>query len=172
MKSFKRINTSQNIKLLIVVSHWYSNLKLDNYMREIKKELEEIEDKVIFTGFVRPEDMPKIYKTMDILVVPTMNEEPFGCVVIEGMALGKPLIVTKSGAFPEIIKKDFCFMIDKDENLIYNMAIAIKILAENDILRKKYGENARKEFEQNKNYHKEQYYKNFIKIINTVNTEE
>lgn len=135
-------------------------------MKTIDSELNEIKDKVIFTGYIQANEMPNIYKTMDILVVPTMNEEPFGCVVIEGMASGKPLVATKSGAFPEIIKSDFGYMFDKDKNLIYNMAEAIKKLVEDDKLRKQFGENSRKEFERNKNYHKDQYYKNFIEIIN------
>ena len=166
VKAIKRINTKKNIKLLIVGAQWYSELKKDRYIKKIEQEMEEIKDKVIFTGYIKPEDMPSIYNTMDILVVPTINEEPFGCVAIEGMAIGKPLVTTKSGALSEILKNNFGFIIEKDKKLIDNMAKAIGKLIEDDKLRKEFGQNARKEFEQNKNYHKEQYYKNFIDIIN------
>lgn len=166
IKAIKHIKTKKSIKLLIVGSQWYSKLKKDKYMQQIQNEMEEIKDIIIFTGYIEQIKMASIYATMDILVIPTMNEEPFGCVTIEGMAKGKPLVVTESGALPEIAKEDFSFIIKKDAKLIENMANAIKILIEDDELRRRYGENARKEFEQNHNYHKEQYYKNFIDILN------
>ncbi len=166
IKAIKLIRTKKKIKLLIVGSQWYSKLKVDNYMKKIEQEMEKIKDKVIFTGYTQYENMPTIYNTMDILVVPTIIEEAFCCVAIEGMAMGKPLVVTKSGALPEIVKENFGFIIDKDSILVENMSTAIKKLVEDDNLRKEYGEEARKEFVENKNYHKDQYYKNFIKIIN------
>lgn len=166
IKAIKHIKTKKSIKLLIVGSQWYSKLKKDKYMHQIQNEMEDIKDIIIFTGYIEQKKMADIYATMDILVIPTMNEEPFGCVAIEGMAKGKPLVVTESGALPEIAKEDFSFIIKKDSKLIENMANAIKILIEDDDLRKKYGKNAKREFEQNNNYHKEQYYKNFIDILN------
>ncbi len=165
VKAIKQIKTKKNIKLLIVGSQWYAGLKIDEYMKKIQNEIKEIKDIIIFTGYIHQKQMPNIYSIMDILVIPSLVEEAFGCVTTEGMALGKPLVVTESGALPEIVKEDFGFIIKKNSKLIENMANAIKILIENDNLRKEYGENARKEFEQNKNYHKEQYYKNFIDII-------
>ena len=40
---------------------------------------------------------------LDILVVPSTNPEPFGRVLIEGMAVEKPIIATNHGAAREII---------------------------------------------------------------------
>ncbi|HWA83850.1 MAG TPA: glycosyltransferase family 4 protein [Fimbriimonadaceae bacterium] len=41
---------------------------------------------------------------MDILVVPSLWEEPFGLVAIEGMARGLPVVATRSGCLPEIVE--------------------------------------------------------------------
>ena len=166
VKAIKSINTKKSIKLLIVGTQWYSELKRDNYITKIEQEMETIKDKVIFTGYIQYENMPSIYNTMDILVIPTIIEEAFGCVAIEGMAMGKPLVVTKSGALPEIVKENFGFIINKDHKLVENMSKSIKKLVENETLRKGFGEKARIEFIENKNYHKDQYYKNFINILN------
>ena len=104
VKAIKKVNTKKNIKLLIVGSQWYDALKEDRYMLELKKEIKEIEDKVIFTGFIQQENMPSIYKMIDILVIPSIVEEAFGCVAIEGMAMETPLIVAKFGGLPGIVK--------------------------------------------------------------------
>ena len=44
-------------------------------------------------------DVPSILETLDILLVPSW-EEPFGRVVVEGMAAGVPVIATAVGDRP------------------------------------------------------------------------
>lgn len=71
-----------------------------------RKELEEFAlqkgliDNVIFTGFRA--DIPKIMNTIDIFVLPSIRE-PFGRVLIEAMAMAKPVIATNAGGVPEIV---------------------------------------------------------------------
>lgn len=165
IKAIKKIKTNKNIKLLIVGSQWYDELKQDKYMLELQKEIKEIENKVIFTGYIKQENMPSIYNIIDILVIPSLCEEAFGCVAIEAMALGKPLIVAKSGGLPEIIKEEYGYIIEKNSQFIDNMAKYIEKLVENDNIRIEYGKNAKEEFESNVNYHKEQYFENFYNYI-------
>ena len=57
--------------------------------------------RVHFTGMIEGMDF---YDGMDILVVPSMWEEPFGLVSVEGMARSLPVVVTKSGALQEIVE--------------------------------------------------------------------
>ena len=45
------------------------------------------------------------------------------------------------------------------------MAKSIERLVENDKIRIEYGKNAKKEFDSNVNYHKDQYFENFYKYI-------
>ena len=165
IKAIKKIKTIKNIKLLIIGSQWYGDLKQDKYMEEIQMEMKDIKNRIVFTGYISQENMPSMYNTVDVLVVPSLCEEAFGCVAIEAMAMGKPLIVAKSGALSEIVKENFGYIIEKDSNFVDNMAKAIKKIVDNDDLRKKYGENAKKEFENSINYHKEEYYENFYNYI-------
>ena len=52
---------------------------------------------------------------MDILVVPSLWEEPFGLVAVEGMARGLPVVVTRSGGLKEIVEPGVTGLIaDKD----------------------------------------------------------
>ena len=59
-----------------------------------------IAEKVIFTG-VR-NDMPGVYASFDMVVLPSFDEAMPMC-VIEGMAAGKPVIATPVGATPELV---------------------------------------------------------------------
>ena len=58
-------------------------------------------DHVSFLGF--REDVPALLAQTDIVVHASTLGEPFGQVVIEGMAAGKPIIATDGGALPEIV---------------------------------------------------------------------
>ncbi len=61
-----------------------------------------LEGKVTFAGFRR--DVPCILRAMDVLVHASTAPEPFGRVIIEGMAAGRPVIGADGGAVPEIIE--------------------------------------------------------------------
>jgi glycosyltransferase involved in cell wall biosynthesis len=55
---------------------------------------------VIMTGY--RSDIPDLLGSMDILVVPSVWE-PLGVVVMEGMAMQKPVVATNAGGIPEMI---------------------------------------------------------------------
>ena len=61
-----------------------------------------IEDKIMFTGF--RSDIPRLIAALDVVVHASSTPEPFGLVVIEGMAAGKPVVATAAGGVPEIIE--------------------------------------------------------------------
>jgi glycosyltransferase involved in cell wall biosynthesis len=61
----------------------------------------QIEESVNFVGFV--EDVPARVAALDILVHASTTGEPYGQVIIEGMAAGKPVIATNGGGVPEIV---------------------------------------------------------------------
>ncbi len=63
-----------------------------------------LKDDVSFTGLVQHEELPNYYAACDVTVFPSDWEEPFGIVCIEALASGKPVIVTESGAFKEIVR--------------------------------------------------------------------
>ncbi|OLE53801.1 MAG: hypothetical protein AUG74_20930 [Bacteroidetes bacterium 13_1_20CM_4_60_6] len=48
-------------------------------------------------------DVEHVLAASDLVVVPSQWEEAFGLAVVEAMAAGKPLVVTRSGAMPGIV---------------------------------------------------------------------
>jgi glycosyltransferase involved in cell wall biosynthesis len=54
-------------------------------------------------GFIPASTMPHFYGALDLLAHPS-SEEPFGLVVVEAMASGRPVIASDRGGTPEIIR--------------------------------------------------------------------
>lgn len=61
-----------------------------------------IAERVTFLGW--RDDIPQLLSCLDVLVHASLEPEPFGRVLIEGMAAGKPVIATNAGACPEIVE--------------------------------------------------------------------
>jgi glycosyltransferase involved in cell wall biosynthesis len=49
-------------------------------------------------------DMPELYSAADVVVYPSSLPEPFGLTMLEALASGKPIIVSRIGGMPEIIQ--------------------------------------------------------------------
>ena len=102
-----------------------------------------IEERVIYTGDV--EDIKAAYSALDISVLPSALPEPFGGVVIESMAFGKPVIGTNHGGTIEQIEDKVSGFLVKP-NDPDDLAKALEQLLSDDKLRHKMGENGRKRF--------------------------
>ena len=61
-----------------------------------------LENAVEWLGFRA--DVPQIVAQMDVLAHASISPEPFGQVIIEGMAAGKPVVATDGGGVPEIVQ--------------------------------------------------------------------
>jgi len=76
------------------------------YYAKLKMLITELDlnDKIIFTGYRN--DIPRLMSTLDVVVHASSIPEPFGLVIIEGMAAGKPVVATAAGGVLEIIEND------------------------------------------------------------------
>ncbi len=68
-----------------------------------------IADKVIFTGFLRGQDLTKIYRMADLYIMPSVSE-PFGLSALEALGHGTPAIISKQSGVCEVIKN--CLLVD------------------------------------------------------------
>lgn len=73
------------------------------YERELRELVESlgIADKVVFTGFRH--DMPEMIQMQRLIVHASLTPEPFGRVIIESMAMKKPVIASRDGGPLEIV---------------------------------------------------------------------
>jgi len=63
-----------------------------------------LEAKVRLTGFIPDEDLPAYYQAADLFILPSVRFEGFGLVAIEALACGTPVLGSRVGATPEILK--------------------------------------------------------------------
>ena len=95
--------------------------ELHGYREQIFSMVEdnELSDRVVMRSFDFREELPQAYAMSDIVLYPTSGEEPFGLVPLEGMASGKPVIVSLSGGLIESVVDGVTgFLIPKEEDCL------------------------------------------------------
>ncbi|MFN3966284.1 MAG: glycosyltransferase family 4 protein [Endomicrobiia bacterium] len=132
IKAISRLK-NQDIKLLVV-----GRDKVWPYINLAKKI--NVIDKIIFVG--AQNEINKFYSASDIFVFPTIYE-PFGLVVIEAMASGLPVIVSKIAGSAEIITDSKDGMLIGDPKNVEEISEKLYFLIKNKELREEIGKNAR-----------------------------
>lgn len=100
---------------------------------KLKKQLEKLDKKVIFTGWLKPEYVYKKMQESDIFILPSVNET-FGMVYLEAMAQGCITICTKNDGIAGIIKDgENGFLVEPKTDEIKNLLIKIQNLDKNII---------------------------------------
>lgn len=90
-----------NARFFIVGGALFGEAEYERQVRSLAESLG-ISSVVTFTGFRG--DVPSVLADMDLIVHASTTGEPFGQVIIEGMAAGKPVIATNGGGVPEIVE--------------------------------------------------------------------
>lgn len=85
---------------IVFVGDGYMNHDLENKAREMN-----VAHATRFTGYISDQDKANLFKACDCVVVPSRNE-PFGIVVLEAWACGKPVIATHGTGAGEIVWHD------------------------------------------------------------------
>ncbi|MCL6634541.1 MAG: glycosyltransferase family 4 protein [Peptococcaceae bacterium] len=57
----------------------------------------------VLVRFFRWEDMPAVYQGVEFCLYPSCFQEPFGLVMLESMACGRPIVVSRAGGMPEVV---------------------------------------------------------------------
>ncbi len=117
IKSFKLVQKKYpNSKLIIAGKHTFPNYT---------KKLKSIADKnVIFTGFVKDQDLPYLYAACDIYTTASLWEG-FDMPIVEAYQLGKPTVAFNVGSHPEVLQDGI--LVEKNDIRAFADAI-IKIL--------------------------------------------
>ncbi|MGA8641410.1 glycosyltransferase family 4 protein [Candidatus Binatus sp.] len=92
------------IRAYVIGAPIYKNESSQYQIDELRRMAAElgIEEIVGFTGFV--DDSAAAIRALDIVVHASTQPEPFGLAIAEGMACGKPVIVSAAGGASEIVR--------------------------------------------------------------------
>ena len=98
LKAYKQVKREiPNCRLIAVGP----GIRLRNkYEKRVKRS--GLED-VVFAGYVTYSELPRYYKTADIVCFPATGRESFGIVLLEAMAVGKPIIASDIEGYASIL---------------------------------------------------------------------
>lgn len=89
-----------NAKFPIIGKALFGEEAYEQELRSLVSSLS-LDEAVEFLGFRK--DVPDLLTNLDILVHASTTGEPFGQVVVQGMAAGLPVVATNGGGIPEIV---------------------------------------------------------------------
>ena len=132
-----------NARLMLVGSAWFDQDQTDEYQQKIRSTIEPIRDRVIFTGYVKHDQMPRYYGLADVAVMPSIWDEPGSLALLEAQAAGLPVITTRSGGNGLNTCADGAILLERGEGLTERIAQSMQMLAEDPDLRERMGRAAR-----------------------------
>ncbi len=101
LRAFAQAFASGAHRAVIVGAPFFGEEDYERELRALAAELG-VAERVDFTGFV--EDVPAVLESLDVLVHTSVTPEPFGQVIVEGMAAGVPVVAAGAGGPREIIE--------------------------------------------------------------------
>lgn len=93
---------------------------------------------VIFVGYVSYNELPRYYKTADIFCSPATGGESFGIVLLEAMAIGKPVVASNIEGYANVLTHRVEGLLVPPKN-VDMLAQALLSLAANESLRQQMG---------------------------------
>lgn len=163
VEAMKMLREQPHIKLLVIGSSFFENAYSDDgFITELKNSAKELADRIVFTGYVKHEQMPSYLKMANVAVIPSTWNDPFPTTVLEGMAAGLPIITTDRGGIPEMVTTDNAIVLPFPGDLTGNLAHAIQYLSSNRELCRQMGTAS---LVLSKQYSKEKYARDFFNAI-------
>ncbi len=116
VKAFNHIaDTYGSAHLMIVGEPTLAEPQQEEYFKNLKNLVKELgrEKRIHFRGFQK--DTRKLFANFDLFVLPS-HQETFGYVVVEAMASGTPVLATRAGGVPEILRQGQCGFLCEPKN--------------------------------------------------------
>jgi L-malate glycosyltransferase len=99
-------------------------------------------DRVDFRGWIPPESLPSLLQRLDVYVAPSTSLEGFGVAVLEAQACGVPVVASRIGGLPEVVKEGASGLL-VPPNDVHALADALALLMDDTSRRARMGLAAR-----------------------------
>jgi len=153
LRSVKKLIKSEglsNLKLMLVGSNFFGgDKKVTPFMRQLAKEASDIKDNVIFTGFIQRSEIQDIYSITDIVALPSLVLDASPNVCYEAQAMEVPIVSSKRGGIPEIVKDGETALLVNDPENVDELAEKLLYFTEHADERKAFGKRGRARIEGN-----------------------
>lgn len=93
-----------NTKLIIVGSSFFEDAAKTDYEKILTELAKPISQHIIFTGYIPHEKLKYLYSAVDMVVLPSIWQDPCPLVVLEAMASGSCLVSSDVGGIPEVVE--------------------------------------------------------------------
>jgi len=113
------------------------------FLQELRREISRAAGRVVLTGFIPPAAMPRAYLLGDVFVGPSQIEEGLGLVFLEAAAAGLPIIATRQGGIPEVVRDGFNGLLLRQPDDDAELAEKIIRLLNDAPLRRRLGQQGR-----------------------------
>ncbi len=153
LEAWQRLHL-QNAVLLIVGGAYYKSDIRTDFENQMVQLATSMKDSVRFTGFIPYQEMPNLYALADLVVLPSIWDDPAPLTVIEALTAGKRLITTDSGGIPEYVNSS-TIVLARDSHLVKHLATAIRQCLQRPQLSMNFN-----------NWHFSEYYWHLMKILN------
>ncbi len=113
------------------------------FFQDLKRRINEAPGRVVLTGFIPPARMPGAYLLGDLFVGPSQIEEGLGMVFLEASAAGLPIIATRRGGIPEVVREGETGLLLGRHNDTQELTEKIIFLLQDREMRQKLGQQGR-----------------------------
>lgn len=148
--------------LIVVGSVNFGLKEQTDYQRELTALAQQSRQKIILTGFIHNDQLPRYCAAADVSIVPSVWAEPAGLVEVEAMAAGLPVIATRSGGIPEYLGENCGRVLPVDDQLPQRLAEAIDELHADPELCRRMAEQGPIQAQK---FNTRNYYQNFLAIV-------
>ena len=132
VQAIQQLDSHPDIKLLVVGGDNFGDSVSSNpYLDELHQMGNDMQGRVVFTGFVPYGQLPAYLRLADVAVVPSRIDEAFGMTCVEATAMGLPVIATNDGGIPEALVGQKHILIDRDGDRPTDIAHALLHVKEN-----------------------------------------
>lgn len=113
-------------------------------LSELKNLIKELglEDRIMLCGYIKNSEVPSVLNQFDVFLLASRSES-FGVAAVEAMACSLPIIATKAPGFLEVVDNGVNGILVDIDN-VDEMGNALFKMLTDSLLRKEYGQNARK----------------------------